>query len=349
MVLAVARPPVLLLLAMYAATGLAAAGGDPNSVVQVLPVLAVVAGFLVFSVCLNDLADAEIDRVNLPGRSDRLVVTGAAGTRQLVTIAMLAGLASLGTAALLGWRALMVCVAGLVISAAYSLPPVRLAKRGAVASLVLPACYVAVPFFVGALSATTAPGTSGYVLLAALYVGFVGRILLKDFRDLRGDALFGKRTFLVRHGRRATCAFSAIAWSLGTALTVLALTLGGPVSPALVVSYGAGLAGAVALLRALSVDRGHRRDELIISAVAIVGRGQLLALLAVLSMTARSGVLVAAVVGGIVAVTARQAYLMLRCGRVMRHSVPSRWTAEMAGVASAEGRSRAGRIGVTVR
>jgi hypothetical protein len=42
--------------------------------------------------------------------------------------------------------------------------------------------------------------------MGGLYVGFIGRIMLKDFPDVRGDALFGERTFLVRHGWRATCA-----------------------------------------------------------------------------------------------------------------------------------------------
>ena len=56
------------------------------------------------------------------------------------------------------------------------------------------------------------------LLLAGLYAGFVGRILLKDFRDVRGDALFGKRTFLVRHGRGATCTLSAIFMTLGVSV-----------------------------------------------------------------------------------------------------------------------------------
>ena len=65
-----------------------------------------------------------------------------------------------------------------------------------------PACYVAVPFLVGSFSVRATIGWQQLGLLAGLYLGFVGRIVLKDFRDLKGDALVGKRTFLVRHGRR---------------------------------------------------------------------------------------------------------------------------------------------------
>ena len=67
-----------------------------------------------------------------------------------------------------------------------------------------------------ACSPVAASESPDLALLAALYVGFVGRIVLKDFRDVVGDRLFGKRTFLVRHGRRTTCVLSAACWVGGT-------------------------------------------------------------------------------------------------------------------------------------
>ena len=57
---------VLGLLAMFAATGAAAAGHSPDSP-GLIRALVVIAGFLVFSVAVKDLADEAIDRVNLPG------------------------------------------------------------------------------------------------------------------------------------------------------------------------------------------------------------------------------------------------------------------------------------------
>lgn len=96
------------------------------------------------------------------------------------------------------------------------LRPVRLADRGALAALVLPAGYVAVPYLVGIFAVRGSPRPADLLLLAGLYLGFIGRILVKDFRDVRGDALFGKRTFLVRHGRRRTCQFSACCWLVDT-------------------------------------------------------------------------------------------------------------------------------------
>jgi 4-hydroxybenzoate polyprenyltransferase len=322
--IAVTRPPVLALLALYAATGLAAAGGNTRSLTAVLPTFVVVAGFLIFSVSVNDLADVEIDRVNLATRRDRPLVTGSACRRELAVTAVVGALVALGAAASLGLAVLAVCGIGLVISAAYSLGPIRLAARGAVASMVLPACYVAVPYLTGALSTSTRVGSATLTLLAGLYVGFIGRILLKDFRDVRGDALFGKRTFLVRHGRRATCQFAAIGWLAGSALTVTAMSWRGNASVTLNAIYGAALAGVLVLLRALAVDHGPRRDELIISAIAIVGRGQLLTLLVTLSMT-KHPELLSPVVAALAVVTAGQAYDMLRRGPVMRRTVPTAW------------------------
>jgi 4-hydroxybenzoate polyprenyltransferase len=324
---AVARPAVLLMLATYAASGVAAAGGDLRSVVAMLPALGVVAAFLVFSVALNDLADLEIDRVNLAGCADRPLVVGAARRAHMVGTAAGAAVVALVVAAFVGWAALGVTGAGLVVSAAYSLPPIGLSGRGAVASLVLPACYVAVPFLVGVFSTSASIGPANVVLLAGLYVGFIGRILLKDFRDVRGDALFGKRTFLVRHGRAPTCRFAAAGWTGGTALTLFAGSMRAHTNLGLYVSYGVALVAVLALLVALSRDRGPRRDELIISTIAIVGRGSLLALLAALSMASQPSAVVSGVITGISFVTAGQAYEMLRRGPVMRRTVPAGWVA----------------------
>ncbi len=322
---AVARPPVLLLLAMYVATGVVAAGGNARDSAALLPALAVVAGFLVYSVALNDLADLAIDRINLAGRHDRPLVTGLARHRHMIIVAAGGAGIALATAAALGWPALSVTAIGLAISAAYSLPPIGLSGRGTVASLVLPACYVAVPFLVGAFSTATRIDAASVVLLGGLYVGFIGRILLKDFRDVRGDALFGKRTFLVRHGRVATCWFAAAGWIAGTALTVIATSMGAHASASLATSYGVALVAVLGLLRALSTDRGARRDELIISTIAIIGRGLLLALLVVLSLTHQSPLPVPGVVAAVSLVTAAQAYQMLRRGPVVRHTVPGDW------------------------
>ena len=278
--LVLTRPAVAFLFCVYVVIGLAKAG-DTGTGLRLFQDLLVVIGFLVFSVAVNDLSDAPIDRQNLPN-SNRPLVTGRADEREMKIVALTAAAVSIGVAALGGWLLLALAVGGLVLSTAYSLPPARLASRGAVAALVLPAGYVAVPFLVGLLSVRTSVTRDDGLLLVGLYVGFIGRILLKDFRDVRGDALFGKRTFLVRRGRRATCAVSAMFWTAGGTLVVA--TTPHPTA-AYVATTSAGLFGVLVLLRMLANERSARRDEAIISGIAIIGRTVLVLLVAQLSMT----------------------------------------------------------------
>jgi 4-hydroxybenzoate polyprenyltransferase len=312
-----ARPAVLVLLALFTATGLAQAGHGEDRVL-LARALAVVAGFLLFSVACNDLADEAIDRINLAGDRRRPLATGAASRREfMLTGAVSAGVA-LAVSATLHWPAIVATACGLALSAGYSLRPVRIADRGAVASLVLPACYVAVPYLVGIFAARAFVRPADLLLLAGLYVGFIGRILLKDFRDVRGDALFGKRTFLVRHGRVWTCRFSACCWVVGSIMLVAAARP----TVYLAGAYAACVAIALGLLRELSVDRGPRRDERLISAIAIVGRGMVVLLLAHLSMT-QAFPLSGTVVAALSVLIAGQARSMVRHGPVARLTVPS--------------------------
>ena len=154
-------------------------------------------------------------------------------------------------------------------------------------------------------------------MLGGLYLGFTGRILLKDFRDVRGDALFGKRTFLVRRGRGPTCAVSACLWTAGTCLILLTVR---HLTPALLVAEAACNAAALGLLHHLARDRGPRRDELLISAIAIVGRGMIVILAAHLSMTDAgwSALRASLVIAALTAATASLVDSMLRHGPAAR-------------------------------
>jgi 4-hydroxybenzoate polyprenyltransferase len=311
LVVLLARPAVAVLLSMYAAIGAGRAGRTDYGLLSA--VVLVVLGYLLFSVCINDLADQAIDRINLAGDPRRPLVVGSAGRSDMRAMATAGAVTALGAAAVLGVAVLITTAAGLAVSFGYSVRPVRLADRGAVAALVLPACYVVVPYLDGYFAAGGSPAELDRTLLAGLYLGFLGRILLKDFRDVRGDALFGKRTFLVRHGRAATCCVSIVLLVLGTLLIECALGLRGlPLD----VCYTAGAVASALVIKRLADDPHPRRDERRISAVAILGRGMLITLLAQLLMQQRNmpagGALL--VLGWLAATTALQALLMLRYG-----------------------------------
>lgn len=318
------RPALLLLMGLFAMTGVAQ-GGRADDPLLAGRALAVVVAYLLFSVVVNDLSDVAIDRVNLPGDPRRPLASGLATRVEYVALAVTSAVLALAGAALSGVLSLAVVAVGLAMSAGYSLRPVRLADRGAVASLAAPAGYVAVPYLTGLLAARSTVTAQDLVLLGGLYAGFVGRILLKDFRDVRGDALFGKRTFLVRHGRRVTCAVSAVCWLLG--LVTLAAVR--EPTPEIAVAYVLHVTAALLLLRALARDGGPRRDVALVAAIAIVGRGVVLALVAHLGMTDAgwSRPAYALTLCSLGTVMLGQAWTMARRGPRMRATMPRTWSA----------------------
>jgi 4-hydroxybenzoate polyprenyltransferase len=192
--------------------------------------------------------------------------------------------------------------------------------------MLLPLAYVAVPYLLGVLSVRGSVTAIDLLLLAGFYAGFIGRIVLKDFRDVRGDALFGKRTFLVRHGRRATCVLSAV--FLVADVTVLPFVR--DVTVALAGAYVTYMGASLLLLRALARSTSARHDELLVSAIAILGRGMLVTLYAHFAIVAAGWSAAAAtalivVLAAVVLGTTRD---MLRHGPRSRSFVPPAWAEE---------------------
>lgn len=314
------RPAVLMLLALYAAIGLAQ-GGRGNELLIFAQLLPVIAGFLIFSVVINDIADEAIDRVNLPGGNDRPLVAGTSSRRGLAAMGFVAGVVALAMSLTVGWSVTVVLAAGMAISAGYSMRPIRLAERGTVASLALPAGLVAVPYLSGVLAASERVTSDDIALLSGLYVAFIGRILLKDFRDVAGDTLLGKRTFLVRHGRAWTCAASAMCWILGTGIVVA--TLDDPRLP-LVAIYAGAVAAVLVLLWRIATATTPKHEEALIAATVIIGRGMAVLLLAHLSMTGAewSSLDAFAVLAAIAVLAARHSWTVLRGGTTSSLVVP---------------------------
>jgi 4-hydroxybenzoate polyprenyltransferase len=302
---------------MYAAIGLAYTGHGEDRWLFAR-VLLVVFGFLLFSVACNDIADERIDAVNLAGDARRPLVARTGGRTEMLVIGIVSAVLALVMSVTLGWAAVVVVATGLALSFSYSARPIRVADRGAFASLLLPACYVAVPYLVGHFAAVRSIRPADLTVLAGLYIAFIGRILLKDFRDVRGDTLFGKRTFLVRHGRQWTCAFSAACLAVGAA--ILELNVSHP-TPALITTYAGGTVALLALLAVLRTDRGPRRDEAVIAAMAIIGRGMLLLLLVHLSMTSSLPYNLVMIL--LTLITGMQATKTFRYGPMTRLTVPA--------------------------
>jgi hypothetical protein len=149
--------------------------------------------------------------------------------------------------------------------------------------------------------------------------------LLKDFRDVRGDALFGKRTFLVRYGRGPTCVASAVCLVTGN-IALLAV----PGRTVTLTAVHLALTGvAVAFLRALRASRDLRDDEWLVSAIAVVGRGMLVSLLVHLSMTQRMSVAGSSTLLVLfAAVTIAHANRIRHQGPLLGTTVPAEWSVD---------------------
>jgi 4-hydroxybenzoate polyprenyltransferase len=326
LVIAIARPAALFLFAMCGAIGVGL-GGHANDRLLMMRVIATVLGFVLLSVVVNDLADAEIDRVNCGSRP---LAAGTFTTTTFRAIAVAAGATSVVGAATLGGRPLAVVLGGIALSLAYSVRPIRLSDRGALTSLLLPFGYVAVPFLVGLFATGAAFTQSSSIVLGGLYVGFIGRLLLKDFRDVRGDALFGKRTFLVRYGRGPTCVASAVC--LGASNVALVGVPGD--TQWLRVVHGVLTALAAEFLHELHGVEDRRREEWLISAVAILGRGMLVSVFMYLALFPTYGPFVSIPSLALVAaVTVAQAQRMRRHGPRFGAKVPAEWSVDRTPVA----------------
>ena len=215
--------------------------------------LALLACYIV-ATSLNDIYDVEVDRLNHPAAKERPLVTGDASGRDRLLGAALAvvwflacyapfhtrlfpgrplmaailAAVSLGLAFWVGPLALLAVLISLVVNVVYSAPPLRLCARPLYAAPVLAFAYVALPYGIGLASAGGSVTALGARAVAAFMVLFAGRMLLKDFRDRAGDAAFGKRTFLLAYGKRATLLTVFLCVIVGDALLLTALPASAP-------------------------------------------------------------------------------------------------------------------------
>jgi 4-hydroxybenzoate polyprenyltransferase len=236
----------------------------------------------VAATAVNDVADRDVDRVNHPRDAGRPLVSGQASEGDLRRLHALAAVLALACAVPLGALGLGVVALSLAIGHAYSLPPLRLSYRTVLAPLVLAVAYVLVPFVLGVAAAGGRPSTGDASLAVALLALFVARIVLKDFRDRRGDALYDKPTLLLRHGTGATCAASGVALVTGAALLLVALRP----TPALALLLQAFVVGIAWMLLALAQAPDERAEQVAIGLGARLGNGLLITVLAWLVLEA---------------------------------------------------------------
>jgi 4-hydroxybenzoate polyprenyltransferase len=245
----------------------------------VLMILALASSY-VGATSVNDIADKEIDEINHPGDRGRPLVTGAARSADLWMIFGASSVLAVALPLAISPAAAGIMGLSLVIGVLYSLPPLKLSYRTFLAPLTLAVAYVGIPYWAGVVVGGGRLQIFDVPLMAALYLLFAGRIVLKDFRDREGDAAYGKPTFLLNYGKRATCLVSAGAICAGDALLVAALAERWWLwVAALLQPY---VASVMLMLYRLYRVNGNRDEQLAIGVGARMGNGLLATLLGTL-------------------------------------------------------------------
>ena len=107
-------------------------------------------------------------------------------------------------------------------------------------------------------------------------MSFIGIIILKDFRDVIGDAKFGKRTFLVRHGNKVTCIIAGGASTIGSMMLAVFYFRTNHLFAGLLIGV---LILVLRQLQQLSLQPTIKKQLLTIGSIGKLGNGALLAIL----------------------------------------------------------------------
>jgi len=160
----------------------------------------VLAGPLVCatSQAVNDWYDRHVDAINEPNRP---IPSGRIPGRWGLWIAILWTAVSLAFSTTLGIWVFWAASLGLLLSWAYSAPPLRLKQSGWFGPAAVAVCYEGVTWFTGTAVMTGALPNWRILFLAASYsVGAHGIMTLNDFKAIDGDQKTGIRSLPVELG-----------------------------------------------------------------------------------------------------------------------------------------------------
>ncbi len=250
-----------------------------NPVLIVLVCLSIALSY-VSATSVNDIADAKIDAINHANSIGRPLITGEGKKEDLIKVFAIASIASIAIAAFVNPWALLIASCSILINVLYSLPPIQFSYRTFLAPIVLGIAYVGIPYSLGLAVSGSVLHKNDLLWLFGLYVMFIGRIILKDFRDRKGDAKFHKPTFLLRFGKNATCAFSYLSVVLGGSMLVW-LTHSEIWLATITSLY---LVTILAMLRRLQLSSEGQQEQLSIGVGAKMGNGLLITLLCVFAL-----------------------------------------------------------------
>lgn len=276
------RPRTVLMMLLFAAIGDAATKQSASYDYYRLILTAILLGCLFISATtVNDIADEEIDKINLSKDKRRPLAVSSAQKKHLRILNIAAFVTALGVAFAIKPILVVLVLIAVFLSYIYSMPPIKISHRGFIAPLLLPINYVLFPFLIGASLHPGGWNKQVTILLLGLYISFIGRIILKDFRDVKGDAMFGKRTFLVRYGPKNTCEVAGAAWVIGD-LIISGLFI--TAEPLLVMLLQPFVVSILFTLYKLANEKEIARQLTLVNLVGRLGNSVALSILTVLTL-----------------------------------------------------------------
>lgn len=171
----------------------------------------------------NDISDYRIDKLNhrsdIPYAND--AVTKASLLKLMLGLSLVATMVgALLSPAVLPWVGLYLLLGWL-----YS-GPFNIKSRGIFAAILLGFCYGALPWFIGQSAVNVQPTLQLLAISFASFVFASGVIVLKDFKDVKGDTKAGKRTLLVAKGALYTRRYYLLTTSAAYLILIVQCSLG---------------------------------------------------------------------------------------------------------------------------
>jgi geranylgeranylglycerol-phosphate geranylgeranyltransferase len=178
-----------------------------------------IAAFLILSAgnAINDCCDVEIDRINKPNRP---IPSGRLSRREAVTFAVICSTIGVALSFLVNLGAILISVSVVLLLALYA---VKL-KRTPLLGNALVALLTGLTFISGGVAVERPLGAIIPALFAFLFS--LGRELVKDIEDVKGDKALGARTAPVVWGVGVSAAISAIVMGSVVILTPIPFILG---------------------------------------------------------------------------------------------------------------------------
>jgi 4-hydroxybenzoate polyprenyltransferase len=256
MVVAESRPPVQIVFLLRMVAFTAASGGIGRLAgMGCLGVL----GWSLLSMAVyvfNGISDVDGDRTNA---STRPIARGELVPQVALEVTGVLAAAGLGLCALCSGRLVLLGLAALVLGGRYSAG--RLPLKATTAGVTVSVCGgVLLCYAAGAaIAGRTAPATAVFGLAEAAWVGLCAAT--KDFSDVAGDRLAGRRTWPIvfgeRGARRIVAACSTVLAAVFAGLA--AVSTAGMTAAAGLAALGALAVAAAVLLVPATGDRATRR------------------------------------------------------------------------------------------